>query len=251
MAKQIGTFKAKGRIGDFSFYKSKEGAMVRLKGGVDAKRIKNDPAFARTRENGKEFGRAAKRGQLLRASLRSAISNSSDSRVCSRLLKAMLGVLKSDTISPRGERDVLHGDLTSLHGFEFNPVASLSSNLFIEPSLSLDRGTGEVTINLPDFNPIEAISIAAGASHFRFILGASDIDWNGSSYVSDIANENWIMLNAGAEAARSVVLNLPANTLGSIILVFGVEYGQEVNGQTYLLSNGAYNSLSIVMADKV
>jgi len=48
----------KGPIGDISFYKSKDGYLARSKGGVDKSRIKNDPAFQRTRENGSEFGRA-------------------------------------------------------------------------------------------------------------------------------------------------------------------------------------------------
>ena len=38
------------------------------KGGVEADRIKNDPAFVRTRENGAEFGSSAQSGKLLRDS---------------------------------------------------------------------------------------------------------------------------------------------------------------------------------------
>ncbi len=62
MAKQIGIIKLKGKIGDLSYYKTKDGHLAREKGGVDAERIKNDPAFERTRENGAEFGSAAKSG---------------------------------------------------------------------------------------------------------------------------------------------------------------------------------------------
>ncbi len=66
MAKQIGIIKLKGKIGDLSFYKTKDGHLSREKGGVDAERIKNDPAFERTRENGAVFGSAAKSGKLVR-----------------------------------------------------------------------------------------------------------------------------------------------------------------------------------------
>jgi hypothetical protein len=58
MARQKGIIKLEGTIGDVSFYKSKDGYLAREKGGVDGDRIKNDPAFQRTRENGSEFGRA-------------------------------------------------------------------------------------------------------------------------------------------------------------------------------------------------
>jgi len=63
MAKQAGIIKLKGTIGDIAFYKSRDGHMARLKGGIDKKRIATDTAFQRTRENGAEFGRAGKSGK--------------------------------------------------------------------------------------------------------------------------------------------------------------------------------------------
>jgi hypothetical protein len=89
MAKQKGIIKLKGTIGDITFYKSKDGYIAREKGGVDAKRIANDPAFQRTRENGSEFGRAGKAGKTLRMALRTLLLNSSDSRMVSRLTQLM------------------------------------------------------------------------------------------------------------------------------------------------------------------
>ena len=49
MARQKGIIKLKGKIGDISFYKTQDGHLAREKGGVDASRIANDPAFIRTR----------------------------------------------------------------------------------------------------------------------------------------------------------------------------------------------------------
>lgn len=43
MAKQKGIIKLTGKIGDLSFYKSKDGYLAREKGGVDGERIKNNP----------------------------------------------------------------------------------------------------------------------------------------------------------------------------------------------------------------
>ena len=60
MARQNGIIKLKGTIGDISFYKTGDGHLAREKGGIDASRIANDPAFQRTRENGAEFGTAGK-----------------------------------------------------------------------------------------------------------------------------------------------------------------------------------------------
>lgn len=93
MAQQKGIIKLRGTIGDITFYKTKDGHMAREKGGVDAKRIANDPAFQRTRENGAEFGRAGKAGKILRASIRTLLLNSADSRMVSRLTQSMIKVI--------------------------------------------------------------------------------------------------------------------------------------------------------------
>ena len=65
MARQNGILKITGKLDDLSFYKSKDGFLVRTKGGVSKDRINNDPAFVRTRENGTEFAESAYAGKLL------------------------------------------------------------------------------------------------------------------------------------------------------------------------------------------
>ena len=89
MARQKGIIKLKGKIGDISFYKTQDGHLAREKGGVDAERIKNDPAFVRTRENGAEFGSSASSGKMLRTALFAMLQTASDNRVVSRLTQLM------------------------------------------------------------------------------------------------------------------------------------------------------------------
>jgi hypothetical protein len=102
MAKQTGIIKLKGKIGDLSFYKSKDGHLAREKGGVEADRIKNDPAFVRTRENGAEFGSSASAGKFSRDSLRPIALTASDNRVVARMTKLMTQIKNLDTTSVRG-----------------------------------------------------------------------------------------------------------------------------------------------------
>ena len=149
MAKQIGIIKLKGKIGDLSFYKTKDGHLAREKGGVDAERIKNDPAFERTRENGAEFGSAAKSGKLVRDSFRTLMMRSSDGRVTSRLTKLMSDIRALDMTSARGERNVAVAiadpaakDL--LRGFNFNNRAILGAVLY--RPFAVNTGAGEIAI---------------------------------------------------------------------------------------------------------
>lgn len=69
MARQKSIIKLDGTIGGITFYKSQDGYLAREKGGVSADRIKNDPAFQRTLENGLEFGRTGNAGKVLRNSI--------------------------------------------------------------------------------------------------------------------------------------------------------------------------------------
>jgi hypothetical protein len=89
MAKFEGIFEIQGTMKGMTFYKSKDGLLIRAKGGVNKKRIMNDPAFQRTRENGTEFGQNAKMGQLIRRSIASLLPLAKDYRVSSRLSQVM------------------------------------------------------------------------------------------------------------------------------------------------------------------
>jgi hypothetical protein len=64
MARQKGIIKLK-VLGDITFTKLRSVIWPVKKGGIDASRIANDPAFQRTRENGSEFGRAGKAGKSI------------------------------------------------------------------------------------------------------------------------------------------------------------------------------------------
>jgi hypothetical protein len=102
MAQQKGHLPVKGRLGNLSFYKTKDGYLIKDKGGIDKNRIASDPKFQRTRENG-EFGSAGKAGKLLRNAVKAVSQGSSDGRAVSRLTKLMMAVLKTDSVSRRGE----------------------------------------------------------------------------------------------------------------------------------------------------
>jgi len=45
MARQKGIIKIEGTLDDFTFYKTKDGYLVKTKSGVSGERIASDPAF--------------------------------------------------------------------------------------------------------------------------------------------------------------------------------------------------------------
>ncbi|HAH37307.1 MAG TPA: hypothetical protein DCL81_12545, partial [Algoriphagus sp.] len=130
MAKQTGVITLEGRVGRLSFYKTKDGYLAREKGGVSKSRILNDPRFARTRENMREFADNAKSSKLMRDALRPVISQIGDKRLNQRLTQALMRVLKSDQLNVRGDRRVKDGEWDLLKDLELNAGSSLSSTLF-------------------------------------------------------------------------------------------------------------------------
>ncbi|SFZ94326.1 hypothetical protein SAMN05428642_10482 [Flaviramulus basaltis] len=249
MAKQTGIIKLKGTIGGISFYKTTDGHLAREKGGVDASRIANDPAFQRTRENGSEFGRAGKGGKVLRNAIRVLLQNAKDKRVVSRLTKDLLAIVKTDTTNERGLRTVQDGNLSLMENFEFNLNGKLGATLFAAFTKAFDRVTGDATLNIAAFSPTVRIAAPTGTTHFKVVMGASELDF--ANETSTFENDETAILpySAADTAAIALTASLTANSTLPVVQVMGIEFYQEVNGQMYALKNGAYNALAVVIVD--
>lgn len=246
MARQKGIIKLTGKVGDLSFYKSKDGFLAREKGGVDGERIKNDPAFVRTRENGAEFGSSASSGKLLRDSIRTMMQNASDGRVTARLMKVMTQVKNLDSTSARGERTVGAGIATPaaktlLKGFNFNNRAVIGSVLF--KSYTVDAATG--VIELQGFVPINDLSVPSGATHVSLKGSWAKVDFSGAVSSVEETNVENLPIDATATTVTLTPTAVPTGT-GTDLHLLMLEFFQEVNGVQYTLKNGAFNVLSII-----
>ncbi len=249
MAKQSGVIKLKGSIGDVTFYKTEDGHMAREKSGVSGDRIANDPAFQRTRENGKEFGRAGKAGKVLRTAFRALMLHSADSKVTSRLTAFMMKIIKQDTVNARGERNVIDGGLAAVQGFEFNKHAMLGATVFAPFTTSIDRVSGELEVVVPVFVPEQMVHAPSGTTHIRFVSAGAEIDFENGVYDVDFQNGSYVPWNATPTTLITLTNEVTPNTTKPLFLVLGVEFYQAVNGVKYALKNGAYNPLAVVKVD--
>jgi hypothetical protein len=246
MARQKGIIKLKGTIGDITFYKTKDGHLAREKGGIEASRIKNDPAFQRTRENGSEFGRAGTAGKILRTSLRSLLINSADGRMVSRLTQAMVKVIQADMISVRGLRNVIDGEAELLTGFEFNIRGKLGTSLFAPFVAVIDRASGAISVDLDSFIPANMIAAPSGTTHYKIISAGAEVDFEAETFVEAHSETAILPWDAVATVPISQVNAVTPGSTKPLFLALGVEFYQEVNGQMYALKNGAYNPLALV-----
>lgn len=246
MARQKGIIKLRGTIGDITFYKTQDGHLAREKGGIDANRIKNDPAFQRTRENGAEFGRAGKAGKVLRTAFRSLSLNASDSRMASRLTQQMMQVIKADAVSNRGLRNVLDGETELLKGFDFNAQGKLGNTLYAPFSSSIDRNAGSIDLEIPAFSPLTMLAAPEGTTHFKIVSAGAEIDFEAETYVIGTSATEILPWTVADTEVISHSNAVTAASTKPLFLVVGVEFYQEVNGAMYPLKNGSYNPLAIV-----
>jgi len=247
MARQNGIFKITGTIGDITFYKSKDGYLVREKGTLDARRIANDPAFQRTRENGQEFGRAGKAGKTFRAALRPLLTNVKATTIASRLTQIMMKVIQADAVSERGLRNVIDGEVAFLQGFEFNESGKLATTLHAPYSSQINRVSGEMQITIPAFNAIDMLTAPQGATHFKVVSGAAEIDFENEMFENTSQATAMLPLSADPLTPEiSHTLMMPANSTHPLFLALAIEFYQQVNGSMYALKNGSYNPLAII-----
>ena len=246
MARQRGIIKLTGKIGDLSFYKTRDGYLAREKGGVDGDRIKNDPAFARTRENGKEFGMAAKSGKLMRDAVRPLMMKASDGRVASRLTKIMSDIRKLDTTSDRGDRTVANAIANQqakdrLKDFNFN-IRSILKAVLYRP-FSVDTNNGVVTI--PDLVPVNHLAAPAGSTHVSLTAAWGKVDFAGEAFELELSNTENLVIDNTTTSVTLTPANAPQGN-GIDVFMLMIEFFQEVNGNQYSLNDGQFNALSIV-----
>lgn len=246
MARQSSIIKIKGTLGGVTFYKSKDGYLAREKGGIEASRIKNDPAFQRTRENGSEFGRAGHAGKILRSSIRTYLQKASDYRMVSRLTKELIKVIQMDSVNPRGQRNVIDGEAELLEGFDFNINGKLGTTVFVPYSCTLDRVSGEAKVAMETFIPNVSIGAPSGTTHFKLFSAAMSIDFEQGVSETKTAESSVFPFDSTEIPSLELSNDLLANSTHPLFYVLGIEFYQIVNGINYPLQNGAFNALQII-----
>ena len=249
MAQQKSILKLRGTIGGISFYKSKDGYLAREKGGVDASRIANDPGFARTRENGAEFGNSASAGKLLRDAVRALGKDASDGRVTARLTQIMAQIKNMDEANARGERHVGEGMAKDeakalLLGFNFNVNAVLGAVMY--KPFDVDTETGE--INIAGLSPQNDINLPAGASHIILKSGFASVNFSTGESEMIVSAPVRLAVTAAAQAVSLKPATVPT-VEGTHFILLSIDFVQEVNNADYSLNNNSYNVLAIVAVE--
>ena len=104
-------------------------------------------------------------------------------------------------------------------------------------------------MDIEAFSPIVRIAAPTGTTHFKIVMGASELDFANEASTSEHDAPAILPYTAPETAAIALTASLTANSVVPVIQVLGIEFYQEVNGERYELKNGAYNALSVVIVD--
>lgn len=245
MAVLTGLIKIIGTLDGLTFYKGKNGYLIRTKGGISKNRIQKDPAFKRTRENAHEFGLAATSGKILRHALAMLMRNTKDSTLPSRLMRKLMLIKNQDSISPRGQRNPAVGLTTPegkflLQNFDCNENAILAQVL--RANYTVNTATGAISI--PNFIPDTQLVAPLGATHVTLQSAFLNLDFTTGARDLQLSDPVNLPINL---TPKDVALT-PAAVTGSgvTMILLQLSFFQEINGIQYHLNNGAFNTLNIL-----
>ena len=138
-----------------------------------------------------------------------------------------------------------------LYGFEFNQNGKLGSTLFTPFTNSLDRSTGEMSLNLSAYQANIRIVAPGGTTHYRIHYGGAELDFVEKVFTFGMDQGAILPYDSASQAAQTLSVALTADSILPVIGVLGVEFFQEVNGEMYPLKNGTYNALAVTLVDQV
>lgn len=248
MAKQKGILRFVGKIGRKVYYYHKYfGYLVRKVTSVDAERIRQDPAFARVRDNNAEFAHGAWVVRLIRAAFLPLFEGLSDTRMTSRLTSRVLAAIRAVEDQAPGQRRFEDAPLDAVIGFDFNLHASLCSEQVPQHSVSIEYASGTCTLSIPGMN-VRKFCSPKGATHVRFVMGVASIDIKTGKHALNTVSPPEMSLYAKAPESLVITGALPARASSHVFVTLGVEFFQAVNDDLYALRSVEYDALTLVYA---
>ncbi len=236
MAKQTGTIKLKGTIGDINYYKSKNGGhLARAAGGGFQKGGMHKESMVRTMENATEFGRCSTTKRVFKNALAPFLCVRKDGELHGRMVQLFTRLKDLDAVNKRGERRVGRGLDTSkgkqlLRDFAFTPSCIITEVLAC--SLNYDFDTQILSVTNFD---IKNVSFPAGATHMALTVGRLHFDFDTLEF--SLKNSTPLYMDKHY-SATSFDMNTGLPEVGGLALaVLGLKFYQKVENTYYLFKS--------------
>jgi hypothetical protein len=104
---------------------------------------------------------------------------------------------------------------------------------------------------VPAFIPTDMIASPAGSTHASIVVGASEIDFESGESHSNVERSISFPMDNTEHPGLNLPIGLTPNTDKLVLVVLGIEFYQEVNGEHYSMKNGAHNAMALIKTDRV
>ena len=104
-------------------------------------------------------------------------------------------------------------------------------------------------LNIPSFIPSSNdLNVPQGATHFKITAAGLEMDFKGNTFNSDIKVS--AMLPVDSTPTGDIQLECSVNPASPfpLLLVAGIEFLSETNGEVLALNNGAFTALKVLQA---
>ena len=236
MAKQTGSIKLKGTIGDINYYKSKNGGhLARAAGGGFQKGTMHRESMVRTMENATEFGRCSKTKKVFRIALAPFLCVRKDGALHGRMMQLFTKIKDLDLVNSRGNRCVGRGLETPLgvqllDGFAFTPSCLVAEIL----AASIHYDFVSRTLKVTNFD-IKNVGFPSGATHMALTLGLLHFDFDTLGY--QLKNSAPLYIDKDYSATSFEIQTDLPEMEGTAVAVLGVKFYQKVESTYYLFKS--------------
>jgi hypothetical protein len=237
MPKQTGDFPLIGSFGDFVFYKTKHGNLVRRKGNLNKERVSTEAAFEGSRKASSEFGRAGSASGLIRNEIKKHCPYAGDGETHARLSKLLGEVIRADQKNPKGERQILAENIAPLKSFEWIKDKPLSRSFWAQCGGSLGED-GVLAITMPGLQPKRDFGWPADATHAEIKVVGIAADFPAKTATSTAASSGLLMKSA---VSIDKTLQCPLPVQDGLVLMagIGIQFFRETGGKIEPMTEGA------------
>jgi hypothetical protein len=245
MAKQKGIHSMSGTVDGLTYYQSAEGALlVKKKSSLNKERVSKDPAFEKSRDASKEFGRASSASRIMRAAMPLVTKNFGEKLFYHRLTGFLQGVIATDTAHAKGERTLQDADLSRLVGFQWNKHQTFGNLYFGKPKFSIDAKSGLMEIDFDAINGPQDFDRPKSASHVQLVLEGGGFDFGLGEGVGVTDSTDWLSLKR-KHPVQTLSGTLAVKPGMRLVLGVGIRFGEEVNDAIYELNNRLYRGFVV------
>jgi hypothetical protein len=163
--------------------------------------------------------------------------------IFSDIVQMMRRALDGDSANGRGKRTVDGVDLSIMEGFNFNNSCALHNTCLFPFSTSVNRAAGEAEISLPAYQPALSIKAPAGATHYRLVGTAAELDFGARQMNKVVLRTDHLSLADAVAEGISLSFSLTTGSIHPIVVSLGIEFYQSAGGRLYLLKQGCAHAI--------